>query len=317
MCLALPSGAVAQQPGANDAPLPAAADSESAPPPAAQNPAEPQAPPEKQTLAVRVRRLLDDFNQRHEQRMQEISSYDKAGDSEPGLKQLADPRKVELELKDERDRERTSEALANLYAEEAGQVKSQEQAVEEFLAKRHKSLDDLSKRTSKINRQDLELAAENLARQPGTEAQVREIRSRLAEADRNDKELSAQRPQIQLEIAGAEEELKKVRALEQSLGEQSKAYAADAASARQNQLSLADRLEFYLVRAKAEDVLDEDREATQTVQHLSTSPEVRDTLSSPAPKAKPGAKPDTPKECDDKSSDGKGCAETTAQAPKE
>ena len=241
---------------------------------------------------MRVRRLLDDFDQRHQERVQAMSSYDKAGDSEPGLKQFADPRKVELELKDERDRERTSQALASEYGQEATQVKTQEQALQDFIAKRQKALDDLSKRANNSNRQDLELAAENLARQPGTEVQVREIRRRLSDAERNQKDLSVQGPQIQQEIAGAQGELKKVQALEQSLQQQAKAYATDATSARQNQLNLADRLEFYVVRAKAEDVLDQDHEATQAVHHLSPSPEVRETLASPMPSAKPNAQPD-------------------------
>jgi hypothetical protein len=139
----------------------------------------------------------------------------------------------------------------------------------------------------------------------------------LTDADRNDQQLAAERPQVQQEIAGSQEELKKLQALEQSLEMQSKAYATDATSARQNQLNLADRLEFYIVRAKAEDMLDEDRDAAGTVQHLSASPEVRETLASPAPSAKANPEPNPSKECAEKSPDGKGCTETAAQAPKE
>ena len=310
---ALAVGARAQQ-SAPSAPGPPVGP-EAVQPPDTEKGARPEAPPEKQTLAQRAQRLLDDYEQRHLERVGQMASYEKAGNSEPGLESLADPRKVELELQDERDREQTSRALANEYALEVRQVQAHEKAVQDFIAKRQKTVDDLSKRSSNINRHDLELAADNLARQPGTESQVSELRRRLAEADRNDQELAAERPQVQQEMAGAQEELKKLQALEQSLDKQAKAYVADAASARQNQLSLADRLEFYVVRAKAEDVLDEDHEAAGTVKHLSASPEVRHTLESPAPKAKTEAGP--AKDCAQNSPDGKGCADPVTPAPKE
>jgi chromosome segregation ATPase len=307
--------ALAQQPVPSYSQAPTAP--EVAPPAGTGNEGGTQGSAEKETLALRVRRLLDDFDQRHQQRVQEMSSYDKAGDAEPGLKQFADPRKVEIELKDERDREQTSEEMARAYEQEATQVKIQERSLQGFLAKRHKALDDLSKRAGNINRQDLELAATNLARQPGTEAQVADIRRRLSDAERNQKELSAQGPQIQQEIAGAEEELKKVQALAESLQKESKAYTADAGSARQNQLNLADRLEFYIVQAKAEDVLDADAKATESVPHLSASPEVRDTLASPMPSEKAKVQADPAKECGEQSSDKKSCTETAAPALKE
>jgi len=315
LCCALSGAALAQQPSPPDAPAPAPAALQVPQPQRVETQTGQEAPPAKEPLYARAQRLLDDFNQRHQQRVLEMSSYDKAGEAEPGLKQFADPRKVELELKDERDRQQTSEALANEYGEEATEVHNQEQAVQDFIAKRQKTLDELSKQVSAVNRQDLQVAAANLARQPGTDAQVRAMRSRLAEADVNEQKLAAQRPQGQQEISSAEEELKKLRALEQSLEKESKAYAADATSARQNQLNLADRLEFYVVRAKAEDVLDQDLKATETVQHLAASPEVHDTLASPAPSVKANAKPDA--KCAQSSPDGKGCAETAAKTPKE
>ncbi len=123
-----------------------------------------ESPPGKELLPVRVRRLLDDFDQRHQQRVLEMSSYAKVGNAEPGVKQFADPRKVEVELKDEQDREQTSEALAKEYTEESQQVQNQEQALQDFVAKRQKTLDDLSKRASAINRQDLEAGG----REPGS-----------------------------------------------------------------------------------------------------------------------------------------------------
>ena len=157
-------------------------------------------PSSKESLQVRVRRILDNFDQRHQQRVLEMSSYDKAGDVEPGAKRFADPRKVQLEIKDEQDRQQTSKALAKEYADEARQVQNQEQALQDFIAKRQKTLDDLSKRAGANNRQDLEVAAANLAREPGTEAQVSEIRRRLADSDRAAEELSARQSQDQQEM---------------------------------------------------------------------------------------------------------------------
>lgn len=317
LCCLLPLGAYAQAPAPHRplAPLPA---SPEGPSPASPDPkSEPEAPPAKELLEVRVNRIIDEFNQRHEDRVLEMYSYGKAGDAEPRLKQFADPRRVEVELKDEEDREQTSKALAKEYADEANQVQAQELALKGFIGKRQRTLDSLSKQTDTVNRQDLELAAENLARQPGTDAEVSEIRRRLAEDESNSKSSATQRTLAEQEAASATDELKRLQALEESLRKESKAYTADAASAHQNQLGLADRLEFYVVNAQAEDVLDQDRKATASVHHLEASPEVQDTLRSLNPAAKTAAKTTTLSKCTEGNNDGKECSEKTEQAPKE
>lgn len=317
LCWAVTGMALAQQPAPPDTVAPPPADPGASPRAETETVPEPASPPAKETLDVRVNRLLDDFNQRHDQRMLEIYSYGKASDDEPGLKQFADPRRVEVELKDEQDREQTSKALAKEYAEEARQVQNQEQALQTFIAKRQKTLSDLSKHGSTVNRQDLELAAENLARQPGTDPQVNEIRRRLAADQRDAEERSNQQAQAQQEAAGAQEELKRLAALEQSLEKESRAYTSDAASAHQNQLSLADRLEFYVVNAQAEDVLEQGRKATAAGHHLAASPEVQETLQSIDPNGKASPKPDPSKPCAETSNDTQGCPKEVTQNPKE
>lgn len=309
VCCALAGAAFAQQPPSPEAPPPAAPEA------AIETQAEHPAAPDKEVFQVRVRHLLDDFDQRHQQRVLEMASYAKVGDDEPSVKRLANPRKVKVEIKDELDREQTSQALAKEYSQEAALVQNHEQALQDFIAKRQKTLDDLTKRAGAVNRQDLELAAANLARQPGTETQVREIRRQLADADRAQQELAIEQPQTQQEASSAEEELKKLHALEQSLVKESKAYRADAASAHQNQLNLADRLEFYLVDAQAEDVIDQDTKAAEAAPHLAASREVQDTLESLAPRTKEEAKPD--QKCTETSADTKGCPQTPAPEPKE
>jgi len=315
VCCGLASVALAQQPAPPDAP---------APPPAAPEASQPgvkteagQQPAPKEPLDERVRRLIEDFNQRHEDRVLEMSSYGKAGDAEPGLKEFADPRKVEVELKDEQDREQTSKALAKEYADETSLVQNQEKALENFIAKRQKTLDGLSKRDSTVNPQDLEVAAENLARQPGTDAQVREIRLRMYENERDAKDAATQQKLAQQELASAQDELKRLVAVGQSLEKESKAYTADAESAHENELHLADRLEFYDVSAQAEDVLDQGRKAAAAVHHLAVSPQVQDTLRSLEPDAKADAKPDAAKKCTEAANDPKGCSEKPAPEQKE
>jgi hypothetical protein len=313
----LASVTLAQQPAPPRAPASPTAAPESSPPPAATEVGQESPAPAKETLEERVGRLLEEFSQRHDERVLQMASYGKAGDAEPGLKQFADPRKVEIELKDEKDREQTSKALAQEYAEEASKVREQEQGLEAFIAKRQKTLDGLSKRANADNPHDLELAAENLARQPGTDAQVSEIRRRLAQDELDAKEMSTQQSFAQQEAASAQEELKRLGELEQTLTKESKAFSADAASAHQNQLRLADRLEFYVVNSQAEDVLDQGRKATAVVRHLAASPQVEDTLSSLGPNVKADAKSEPAKRCGDTADDAKGCPETPAPAPKE
>ena len=246
-----------------------------------------------------------------------MASYSKASGTDPGLERIADSRKVQVELKDELDREQTSEQLAKDYAEQARDVLDKEQAVQDFIAKRSKTLDDLSKKNVTVNRQDLEVALANLARQPDSpeiQAQMRDIERRLSETERLEKDLPPQQTQAQQEAAGAAEELAQLKALEQFYDKESKAFAADALSARNNRLALADRLEFYLVRDQAEDVLEQGRKATQSVQHLTASPEVEKTLNHAAPGAKPAADAEQLKNCIQQSGDEKACHEKARQA---
>jgi len=279
-----------------------------------------ETPLDTETFDVRVHRRLEEYNQRREQRELEMASYADASGSDPGLERFADPRKVQVELKDELDREQTSEQLASDYAEQAREVLSKEQAVQDFIAKRSKTLEDLSKQNGSVNRQDLEVALANLARlpdSPGIQAQMREIDRRLSEAERLETDLPARRTRAQQEIAGAADELAKLKELEKSYEKESKGFAADALSAQNNRLGLADRLEYYLVRAQAEDVLEQGRKATQSVQHLSASPAVEKTLNSSGSGAKQDSDLEQLRGCLQQSGDVKACHEKARQAPKE
>jgi hypothetical protein len=339
-CCGLACTALAQQPAAPEAPpapspgwksfRPAAAKPEAPPPaqPEAAPPAkvetEPPAPegikaPEEpaEPFEARVQRLIDDFNQRHDDRVLEMSSYGKAGDTDPSVKPFADPRKIEVELKDEQDREQTSRALAREYFVEARRVQGQEQALQAFIAKRQKTLDSLNKPESTANAHDMEIAAANLSRQPGNDAQVQALRRRLAEDELAAKDAATQQALAQQEAASAQEELKRLEALADSLTKEAKTYTADADSARQNQLHLADRLEYFAVSAQAEDVLDQGRKATAAVHHLAPSPEVQRTLQSLDPSPKANAKTETAKPCAETAADPNACPEPPAPEPKE
>jgi len=171
-----------------------------------------------------------------------------------------------------------------------------------------------------VNPQDLEVALANLAHQPEspeTEAQMREIDRRLSEAERLEKDLPARRTRAQEEAAGAAEELGKLKALEQSYEKESKAFATDALSAHENRLGLADRLEYYVVRAQAEDVLEQGRKATQSVQHLAASPYVDKTLNSSGSSAKPETDLEQLRSCIQQSGDVKACHDKAHQAHQE
>jgi hypothetical protein len=339
---ALAGVALAQQPPPNNVPPPppgtappppapgaAASEPESVPSAASETPATAtedntqgarETPVDAEPFDARVHRLLDEYNQRREQRELEMASYNKASGNDPGLERFADPRKVQVELKDELDREQTSEQLANEFTERVREVQAKEQAVQDFIAKRRKTLEELSKQTANVNRQDLEVALANLAHQPEspeTEVQMREIDRRLSEAERLEKDLPARQARGQEEAAGAAEELAKLKALEQAYDKESKAFAAEALSAQQNRLGLADRLEYYVVRSQAEDVLEQGRKATQSVQHLSASKEVDKTLNGAKPTAKTNTDLEQLRNCIRESGDVQACHDKARQAPKE
>jgi chromosome segregation ATPase len=267
-------------------------------------------PLDSETFDVRVHRRVTEYNQRHHQRELRMSSYDKVSVGDPGLERFADPRKVQVELSDELDRERTSEELCADYAEQAHDAQSKAQALQEFMAKRRETLDELNKSNGPSQRQDLEMALANLARQPlspETLAAMREIDRRLSETDRNEKDLPARLSQNQQETADAAEELAKLQALQQAYEKEAKAFTADALSARQNRLRLASKLEYFIVRAQAEDTLEQGRKALQTVEHLSASPEVESLLRGPGSTSRSQADLEQMRDCIQKSGDVKAC----------
>jgi len=267
-------------------------------------------PLDLESFDVRVHRRVTEYSQRHQQRERRMSSYDRVSVGDPGLERFADPRKVQVELSDELDRERTSEELCADYAEQAHDVQSKAQALEEFIAKRRQTLDELNKHNGASRRQDLEVALANLARQPlspETLAAMREIDRRLSETDRNEKDLPAQLSQNQQETADAAEELAKLQALQQAYEKEAKAFTADALSARQNRLRLASKLEYFIVRAQAEDTLEQGRKALETVEHLSPSPEVENLLRGPGSTTKSQADLEQMRDCIQKSGDVKAC----------
>jgi chromosome segregation ATPase len=273
-------------------------------------------PLDSEAFDVRVHRRVAEYNQRHEQRQRHMSSYDKVTVRDPGLVRFADPRKVQVELSDELDRERTSEELSADYAEQAHDVQSKAQALQDFVARRRQTLDELNKHQGSSRRQDLETAMANLARQPSspeTLAAMREIDRRLSETDREEKDLPAQLSQAQQETADAAEELAKLQYLQQAYEKEAKTFTADALSARQNRLRLANKLEYFVVRAQAEDTLEQGRKSLEAVEHLSPSSEVEDQLRAPGSTTKSDASLEQLRECIKKSGDVRACRQATHQ----
>jgi hypothetical protein len=269
-----------------------------------------EVPLDVETFDVRVRRRLAEYNQRHQQRAREMASYDRVSGTDPGLGRFADPRKAQVELSDELDREQTSEELAGDYAERAHEIQGKVQVLQDFIGKRRQTLGELGNQNGASHRSDLEVALANLARQPEspeTLEEMREIDRRLSDTDRTEKEVPAQLAQAQQEATDAAEELTKLRALAQSYEKESKTFTADALSARQNRLRLASRLEYYVVRAQAEDELEQGRKAMESVQHLSASPEVESALNGSGSSAKSDAELLQMRDCIQESGDVKAC----------
>ena len=272
-------------------------------------------PLDAEPFDVRVHRRTEEYRQRHQQRQHQMASYESASTGDPGLERYADPRKVQLELEDELDRSQTCEELAADYAERAQDVESKKQALREFLSKRKQKLDELGKQGEGGRRQDLEIALANLSLQPASPealAEMREVDRRLSQAERMEKQLPAELAQNQQETTDAAQELEKLEALKQHYEKESKVFTADSLSAQQNRLRLADKLEYYVVRAQAEDELEQGRKAMDSVEHLAASPEVEHTLNSGAT-AKSDAGLEQLRDCLRKTNDVKGCREKIRQ----
>jgi hypothetical protein len=275
-----------------------------------------EVPLDSETFDVRVHRRVVEYGQRHQQRERRMSSYDKVSGDDPGLGRFADPRKVQVELSDELDRERTSEELSADYAEQAHEVQSTAQALEEFVAKRRQTIEELSKSDGAARRPDLEMALANLARQPSTPetlTAMREIDRRLSETDRNGKDLPAQLLQNQQEIADATQELASLQDLRQAYEKEARSFTADALSARQNRMRLASKLEYFVVRAQAEDTLEQGRRTLSTADHLSASPQVENMLRVPASTVRTDAHLEELRDCIKKSGDVKACRQAQHQ----
>ena len=273
-------------------------------------------PLDSEPFDVRVLRRVTEYNQRREQRERHLSSYDQAAAGDPGLVRFADPRKVQVELSDELDRERTSEELSADYTEQAHDVQSKAQALQEFVAKRRGTVDELGKHAGSSRRRDLETALANLSRQPSSAealTAIREIDGRLSEIERDEKDLPAQLSQAQEESADATEELAKLQALQQGYEKESKAFMADALSARENRLRLANKLEYFVVRAQAEDTLAEGQKSLKNVEHLTPSSQVDDLLKGSASATKSDISLEQLRDCIEKSGDVRTCRQATHQ----
>ena len=273
-------------------------------------------PLDSETFDVRVHRRVMEYNDRHQQRELRMSSYDQAIGGDPGLGRFADPRKVQVELSDELDRERTSEELSADYAEQAHDIQGKALALQEFITKRQQTLGELSKHQGNSRRQDLEVALANLARQPSspeTLAAMREIDRRLSEADRTEQDLPSQLSQNQQETSDASEELAKLQALQQAYEKEAKAFTTDALSARQNRLRLANKLEYFVVRAQAEDTLEQGSKALESAEHLAPSPQVEDLLRASGSTARSDANLEKMRECIQKSGDVRACRQAAHQ----
>jgi chromosome segregation ATPase len=267
-------------------------------------------PLDSEPFDVRVHRRVLEYNQRREQRERHLASYDQAVGGDPGLVRFSDPRKVQVELSDELDRERTSEELSADYAEQGHDVQSKAQALEEFLAKRRTIIDGLTKHHDASRRHDLETALANLARQPSSPevlAAMREFDERLTEADREEKDLPVELSQAQQETADATAELAKLQTLQLAYEKEAKTFSADALSAHQNRLRLANKLEYFVVRAQAEDALEQGQKSLKTVQHLAPSSHVDDLLKGPASATKSDTSIEQMRDCIEKSGDVGAC----------
>ena len=308
-------------PTAATAPPNAPSEPVAAPEPPANSPevtAEPQGarelPLDSEPFDVRVHRRVAEYGQRHADRETRMASYEKATGDDPALARFADPRKVQVELSDELDREQTSGELAADYAEQSRDIQNKAQALQEFIAKRQQTLDELNHKNVGTNRQDLEVALANLAHQPSspeTLVAMREIDGRLSETDRNEKDLPLQLAQNKQEAADAANELTKLQALQQAYDKESKSFTVDALSARQNRLRLANKLEYFVVRSQAEDTLEQGRKSLTNVEHLAPSPEVENLLAGPAAGNSSDAHVEQMRDCINKSGDVQGCREAS------
>ena len=193
-------------------------------------------------------------------------------------------------------------------------MQSKTQALQEFVAKRRLTLVELNKHDGSSRRQDLETALANLARPPSspeTLAAMREIDRRLSEIDRNEKDLPARLSQAQQETADAAEELSKLQSLQQAYDKEAKVFMADAFSARQNRLRLANKLEYFVVRAQAEDTLEQGRKSLVAAEHLAPSSQVEDLLREPGAATKSDANMEQMRECIKKSGDVRACRQAS------
>ena len=95
--------------------------------------------------------------------------------------------------------------------------------------------------------------------------------------------------------------------MEQAYDKEAKTFTADGLSARQNRLRLASKLEYFVVRAQAEDSLEQGRKALDTVEHLSASPEVENLLKGPESTTRSDSDLEQMRDCIQNSGDVKAC----------
>ncbi len=272
-------------------------------------------PLDSEAFDVRVHRRVAEYGQRHEQRENQMSSYDQVSGGDPGLARFSDPRKVQVELSDELDREQTSAELAADYSEEAHDIQSKAQALEEFIAKRRQTLDALNKPAGPSNRQDLEVALANLAHQPSspeTLAAMREI-DQPAVGDRSQRK----RPAGPI-VAEPSRKLRTRRKNSPSFRPCSRLTRRRRRPSRRMRsprarIGCASRTSWNTSSSAPRRRIRWSRAAKRwsTVEHLAPSPQVESLLAGPASNTKSDTHLEQMRDCINKSGDVQGCRQAS------
>lgn len=206
-------------------------------------------------LASRLQQATQGYQTRQQARESRLSAVDKVSQKNPDLQGLAELERVKTLIEGEEDRARVNEEMAGVFTGHALNVEREGREVEDFASRRQKQILDLRNQIEKLQarRSELALALTNLALQPPTAENtslMRHLDAELSAIDPSQELLAAQLAQAEQEILGAAADARKLTEISEACRKQAAAYAADARSARENAVRLANRMEFVLMREK-------------------------------------------------------------------
>jgi hypothetical protein len=242
-----------------------------------------EVPVDRQSPAARIGEVSKGYQRREQDRQTRRGQLDAVQQKNGDLEGLVQIQRIRTLLEGEQDREATAQQLSEAFTSLADSLQAQAEAQGTFVEmrkRRVRGIDD-EDRQREERKPDLLLALKNLALLPATPQNtdmIRRLDTELSSGDVRRKANELTKAQAQLEIQAASKAQQDLEQKFQVALQQAAGYTGVVKEAKDNQLRLADRLEFAVGEEKVKKLLDDAEKALSGPSPLAEDPEINRAL---------------------------------------